>query len=102
MMQIKARGRPPAVIDRFWDGISEAELVQARMGVLQRAVDNTGREGVSPVERRRLPAGGEHRHERLRRASRRAAFARLVADLPGGSFAFVMATGIVSIAALRL
>jgi tellurite resistance protein TehA-like permease len=34
--------------------------------------------------------------------SRRSAFAALVFGLPGGSFAFVMATGIVSIAAMRL
>ncbi len=34
--------------------------------------------------------------------SRRSNFARLVGDLPGGSFAFVMATGIVSIALARL
>jgi tellurite resistance protein TehA-like permease len=49
-----------------------------------------------------LPTGGDDGCERSNRLPNRSAFAALVFDLPGGSFAFVMATGIVSIAALRL
>jgi len=54
------------------------------MGLLQRADDGIRREMPDLVP------------------SRRSAFAALIFDLPGGSFPFVMATGIVSIAALRL
>lgn len=49
-----------------------------------------------------MPAGDEDGREGLNRISRRSAFATLVFDLSGGSFAFIMATGIVSIAAMRL
>jgi tellurite resistance protein TehA-like permease len=54
-----------------------------------------------------MPGGDEDGRGGLNRAprfpeSRRSAFAGLVFDLSGGSFAFVMATGIVSIAAMRL
>jgi tellurite resistance protein TehA-like permease len=45
-----------------------------------------------------MPAGDEDGREGLSRS----AFATLVFDLSGGSFAFIMATGIVSIAAMRL
>ena len=72
------------------------------MGLLQRAAHDTRRKGVSPVENRRWPAGNEDDREGVNPLPHRSAFAALVFDLPGGSFAFVMATGIVSIAALRL
>jgi tellurite resistance protein TehA-like permease len=49
-----------------------------------------------------MPAGDEDGCEGLNRISRRSTLAPLVFDLSGGSFAFVMATGIVSIAAMRL
>ena len=72
------------------------------MVLLQRAADHSRAEGVSPVEPRRERAGDEDGRKAPDRVSRRLAFAALVSDLPGGSFAFVMATGIVSIAAMRL
>jgi tellurite resistance protein TehA-like permease len=68
------------------------------MGLLQQ----TAVEDVSPAERRQVPAGDKGGREALDRASRRSVFAALMSDLPGGSFVFVMATGIVSIAAMRL
>jgi hypothetical protein len=72
------------------------------MGRLQTAADDTGLGRVSPVECQRFPADDEDDRRGLNRRSLRSAFAALVLDLPGGSFAFVMATGIVSIAAMRL
>jgi tellurite resistance protein TehA-like permease len=72
------------------------------MRLLQQTADNTRLEGVQPVERRRMPAGTETGAKTLGRVSRLSAFAAQMFDLPGGSFAFVMATGIVSIAAMRL
>jgi len=72
------------------------------MRQLQTAADDTGLGRVSPVECQRFPADDEDDRRGLNRGSRRSAFAALVLDLPGGSFAFVMATGIVSIAAMRL
>jgi tellurite resistance protein TehA-like permease len=101
-MQIKARGWRTAVVDRFCEGVSGAEPIQAQMGLLQTGADDTRRADVSPVKRRGWPAGGEDGREGLGRVPRRSVFASLVADLPGGSFAFVMATGIVSIATMRL
>src|SRR5215831_4672618 len=76
--------------------------IQARMGQLQTAANDTGLGRVPPVECQRFPADDEDDRRGLNRGSRRSAFAALVFDLPGGSFAFVMATGIVSIAAMRL
>jgi tellurite resistance protein TehA-like permease len=73
------------------------------MGLLQRAANDTRPDTVSSVERRRSPAGDKDGREALERdPPRRSALAALMFDLPGGSFAFVMATGIVSIAAMRL
>ena len=72
------------------------------MGLLQRAAHDTRRKGVSPVENRRWPAGKEDDREGVNRLPHRSAFAALVFDLPGGSFAFVMATGIVSLAFMRI
>src|SRR5215469_14209764 len=76
--------------------------IQARMRQLQTAADDTGLGRVSPVECQRFPADDEDDGRGLNRGSRRSAFAALVFDLPSGSFAFVMATGTVSIAAMRL
>ena len=72
------------------------------MRLFQRAADDTCPEDVSRVEGQPALAGGETRGQALDRASPRSAFAALILDLSGGSFAFVMATGIVSIAAMRL
>jgi tellurite resistance protein TehA-like permease len=73
------------------------------MGLLQRADNDIRAEGVAPVERQRKPARDENGRKAPDRVHpRRSALATLIFDLPGGSFAFVMATGIVSIAAMRL
>ena len=62
----------------------------------------TAEEVDSPADRQRQPAGDEGGREGLNRVTRLSAFAALVFDLLSGSFAFVMATGIVSLAAMRL
>jgi hypothetical protein len=73
------------------------------MGLLERADNKARAGGASPIERRQRPARDEHgRKARDRVVPRRSALAALIFDVPGGSFAFVMATGIVSIAAMRL
>src|ERR1700749_2272478 len=72
------------------------------MGLLQRTAGDNDPEGVSHVERRGVPASNEHGREAPDRVSRRSAFAALTSHPPGGSFGFVMATGIVSIAAMRV
>jgi tellurite resistance protein TehA-like permease len=72
------------------------------MELLQRTAKDTGREGVSPVGYSGLPAGHADGREALNHISRRSAFTALILDLPGGSFAFIMATGIVSLAAIPL
>jgi tellurite resistance protein TehA-like permease len=72
------------------------------MALLQRPDDDIRREGASPDERRRVPAGDENGRRAPDGVSHRSAFAAVMSDLPGGSFAFVMATGILSIAAMRL
>jgi hypothetical protein len=72
------------------------------MGLFQSAANDTRPEDVSRVEGQRALAGGEAGRQALGRASPRSAFAALILDLSGGSFAFIMATGIVSIAAMRL
>jgi tellurite resistance protein TehA-like permease len=65
-------------------------------------MDNTCGGNILPVENRRLSAGDKDGSEGLNCRSRRSAYVALVFDLPVGSFAFIMATGIVSIAAARL
>jgi tellurite resistance protein TehA-like permease len=72
------------------------------MGLLRTAADDTCGGVGSPADRQRQPAGDEGGREGLNRAPRLSAFAALVFDLPGDSFAFGMATGIVSITATRL
>jgi tellurite resistance protein TehA-like permease len=72
------------------------------MGLLQQVANDTRRETVSPVEHQRVPAGDEDGRKAPDRGSCRPAFVALMSELPGGSFAFVMATGIVSIADMRL
>jgi tellurite resistance protein TehA-like permease len=73
------------------------------MGLHQRADGDIRAEGASPVERLRRPAREEDGGVAPDRIPpRRSAIAVVTFDIPGGSFAFVMATGIVSIAAMRL
>src|SRR5215472_16142107 len=73
------------------------------MEPLQRTGADLRRQSLSPVVGRRSPAGDEDGSEALEREPpRRSALVVLLFDLSGGSFAFVMATGIVSIAASRL
>lgn len=72
------------------------------MELLQRAAKDTHREGASPIGHSGLPPGDADGREGPNRISRRSAFAVLLLNLPGGSFAFIMATGIVSLAAIPL
>ena len=72
------------------------------MGLLQRATEDTRRKGGLPVGHPRLHAGDADDCGGLSVTSRRSAFAAVLLNLPGGGFAFVMATGIVSLAAVRL
>src|SRR5215469_11489233 len=73
------------------------------MGLLQRSDGDIRAEGASSVECRWKPARDEDGGKAPDRIlPRRSKIAAVTFDLPGGSFAFVMATGIVSIAAMRL
>jgi tellurite resistance protein TehA-like permease len=71
------------------------------MELPQRAAEDTCQEGVSPIGHSGLPPGDADGREELNRISCRSAFAPLL-NLPAGSFAFIMATGIVSLAAIPL
>ena len=72
------------------------------MGLLLTAVDDTCRGVSAPANRQPETADNEGGLGGANRLPRLSAFVALVFDLPGGSFAFVMATGIVSIAATQL
>src|SRR5215469_12923981 len=72
------------------------------MRLLQRTDGDIRAEGASTVERRRRPACDKDGGKAPNLLPRRSKIAAVTFDLPGGSFAFVMATGIVSIAAMRL
>ena len=71
------------------------------MELPQRGAEDTCQEGVSSIGHSGLPPGDADGREELNRISRRSAFAPLL-NLPAGSFAFIMATGIVSLAAIPL
>src|SRR5215467_5934312 len=73
------------------------------MELLQRSDGDIRAEGASSVECRWKPARDEDGGKAPDRIlPHRSAIAAVTCDLPGGSFAFVIATGIVSIAAMRL
>jgi hypothetical protein len=72
------------------------------MGLLRTAADDTCKGAGSPENRQAQTADDEGGRGGSNRIPRRSAFAALVFDLPGGSFSFVMATGIVSFAAAQL
>ena len=72
------------------------------MQLRQKAAEGTRLGDASPINPQQMPADAKSGGAGLQRASGRSAVAAIVSDLPGGSFAFVMATGIVSIAAMLL
>jgi hypothetical protein len=71
------------------------------MRQLQPAAENIRPERVSLIECQR-PVAGADSCEGRNRLPRRSALTATVLDLSGGSFAFVMATGIVSLAFMRI